>query len=278
MAFLGMGFVASLSAAPRDNAIVAAAASAETQLHARVGVAVLDTATGKTWQHRADERFPLVSTFKTLACAALLDDGAALAEQTVTIHADDVLPYAPVTKSLVNQSLPAQQLCAITLRTSDNTAANKLLDVVGGPAAVTAFLRRIGDSTTRLDRNEPTVNESRPGDERDTTTPRAMSETMNTLLLGSALAPPQRATLVNWLKGNEVGGPLLRAGVPASWVVADRTGAGDHGTRAVAAVLWPPGRAPIVASVYITETDAPMEARNVAIAAIGRAIGEQFER
>ncbi|QTD47305.1 class A beta-lactamase [Ottowia testudinis] len=259
------------SAAASDK-VVAAATAVEMRLGARVGLAVFDTASGRQWLHRADERFPMVSTFKTLACASLLDGGQA--EQRLLVRASDVLSYAPVTRTLVGHEVAAAELCAITLRTSDNTAANLVLERLGGPRAVTDFVRRIGDTTTRLDRLEPDLNEGAPGDPRDTTTPRAMAHTMQALLLGQALAPADRDQLKQWLRANEVGGPLLRAGLPASWAVADRSGAGGFGTRAVAAVVWPPGRAPAVVAIYLTGTDASMDARNAAIADIARALHE----
>ncbi|MCQ9617853.1 serine hydrolase [Paenalcaligenes niemegkensis] len=117
-------------------------------------------------------------------------------------------------------------LCAATLRTSDNTAANKVLEALGGPGAVTAFLRTIDDKTTRLDRWETELNEATPGDLRDTTTPAAMASSSQELLLGDALSPSARETLIKWLINNEVGGPLLRAGLPDDWRIGDRTGAG----------------------------------------------------
>lgn len=260
------------AAQAQGDPILEAAQSAESRLQARVGVFVHDTGSGQNWRYRAEERFPMASTAKTLVCAALLRQGAAAMGTPVPIHQSDVLAYAPVTQERVGQAVPASELCAITMHTSDNTAVNGVLSVVGGPQAVTSFLRTIGDTATRLDRIEPALNEGTPGDPRDTTTPQAMAQTLTALVLGSALEEDARRRLTDWLLGNEVGGPLLRAGVPRDWKIADRTGAGGYGTRGVAAVMWPPGRAPIVAAVYLTATQAPMEARNAAIESIGRAI------
>ncbi|MBD9373576.1 class A beta-lactamase [Rhizobium sp. ARZ01] len=267
---------ASLPALGGENPILGAAKKAETSLGARVGLAVVDTATGNTWLHNADQRFPMASTFKALACAALLDSGTDKLERKVVIGKADLESYSPVTKSMVGRKASASDLCEITLRTSDNTAANKVLEVLGGPAAVTAFLRSVGDDTSRLDRTEPKLNEGKPDDPRDTTTPTKMAETMRKLVLGDALGEPERRQLTDWLVGNEVAGPLLRAGIPGDWRIADRTGAGGHGTRGIVAVMWPPERKPIVAAIYLTETDASMDARNAAIAEIGKAIAAEF--
>lgn len=266
------------SATARESGILRAAQDAASSLKARVGVAVYDTGNGQVWRYHADERFPMASTSKTLVCAALLRRGEPLMSQQVLIRKGDVQSYAPVLKNRVGQKVSASDLCAITLRTSDNTAVNAVLDVLGGPSSVTSFLRSMGDRTTRLDRNEPALNEGTPGDERDTTTPDAMVETLRRLVLGSVLDEASRMQLTEWLIGNEVAGPLLRASVPADWRVADRSGAGGFGTRGIAAVMWPPDRDPVVAAIYLTETAASLEERNAAIASIGRAIANAVTR
>lgn len=262
---------------PAENLIQDAARQAEVELDARVGLAIYDTGSGTRWLHNADERFPMTSTFKVLACGALLahnDAGDDERNRLVTIAQSDLVTYSPVTEKWVDQEVSLDALCAATLRTSDNTAANKVLEALGGPDAVTAFLRAIGDKTTRLDRWETELNDSTPGDPRDTTTPAAMASSLHKLLLGDALSPSARETLTEWLMANEVGGPLLRAGLPDDWRIGDRTGAGGYGSRGVIAIVWPPERAPLIAAIYITQTEASMEQRNAAIAAIGKALSE----
>lgn len=260
------------------DAIQDAIHAAESRLGARVGAAIVDTGSNRAWFHRADERFAMASTSKVLACAALLKGGPRLMDKQAAILEDDLQSYSPVTKAMVGKQVSASELCAITMRTSDNTAVNKVLEVLGGPPSVTAFVRTTGDQVTRLDRNEPSLNEGLPGDPRDTTTPRAMSGTLRELVLGSALDVQARSQLTEWLRSNEVGGPLLRAGIPADWSIADRTGAGGFGTRGVVAVMWPPGQEPVVAAIYLTETDASMDERNAAIRDIGRAIANEVSR
>lgn len=125
-----------------------------------------------------------------------------------------------------------------------------------------------------MDRRETELNEGALGDQRDTTTPAAMAVTLQKLVLGSALSAGSRAQLTQWLIDNEVGGPLLRAGIPNDWRVGDRTGAGGNGTRGVVAVLWPPHRSPLIAVIYITQTKASISERNTAIAGIGKALAE----
>ena len=273
---LGASFIAaSLATMANAASIEETARQIEERLDARLGLAIHDTGSGRSWLHRGDERFPMASTFKAFACAALLarvDAGKDKLERTMMVEKADLVPYAPVSEGWVGQQVSLGDLCAATLRTSDNAAANKVLQRLGGPAEVTAFMRSIGDQTTRLDRWETDLNEGTPGDERDTTTPEAIAAALQKLVLGNGLSEGSRAQLTAWLEADEVGGPLLRAGVPGDWRVADRTGAGGHGTRGVIAVMWPPKRPPIVAAVYITGTAASMDARNAAIAQLGEAL------
>ena len=167
-------------------------------------------------------------------------------------------------------------LCAAAIDWSDNTAANLILDVIGGPGGWTAFARSLGDETSRLDRNEPTLNTAIPGDPRDTTTPLAMALDLQKVLFGDVLTATSRQQLQRWLKDDKVGDKRLRAGMPASWIVGDKTGSGDRGTANTIAFLAPPGRAPLIAAVYLTESDKPMDARNAVHKAIGQIIAETF--
>ena len=258
------------------DALTAAARAQETALGGRLGAAVLDTASGKVWGYRADERFPLDSTHKAFACAALLakvDSGEIALDHSVTIAPADLVEYSPITQKLTAPQTPTlADMCAAALAVSDNTAANVVLAALGGPAGVTAFFRKLGDATSRLDRTETSLNEATPGDPRDTTTPAAAVADLDKILLGDALAPASRTRLLDWMKGDRVAGPLLRAALPPGWGIADKTGAGGHGSRGIVAVISPPGRAPLVAAIYISDTSASMEARNAAIARIGAAL------
>lgn len=262
-----------------DNPVTEAARQAESRLEARVGLAIHDTGSGESWLYKADERFPIASTFKVMACAALLarqDAGDENLDRRVGIALADLVTYSPVTEGWVGQEVGLGALCTATMRTSDNTAANKVLEAIGGPEALTAFMRSLGDRTTQLDRWETALNEGTPGDPRDTSSPAAMAASLEKLVLGDALSSSSREELTGWLVGNEVGGPLLRAGIPGDWRIGDRTGAGGHGSRGVVAVIWPPERAPIIAAIYITQTEATMEQRNEAIAAIGSALAKEL--
>ena len=243
----------------------------------RLGVAMLDTQSGMTAGHRADQRFPLCSTWKLLAVAALLrnvDAGHERLDRRVKFSAQDLVAYSPITQDHVGErGMSLAELCDAALTWSDNTAGNLLLQALRGPSAVTRYLRAIGDNVTRLDRSEPDLNQATPGDVRDTTSPNAMLGDLGTLLLGNALKQPSRARLNAWLAANTTGAKLLRAGFPGTWRVGDKSGAGGHATRNDVAIATPPGRAPILVAVYLTEAKVADEQRDAAIASVARAIG-----
>ena len=246
----------------------------------RLGVFVRDTGTGSTLEHRADERFPMCSTFKLLAAAAALkrvDEGAERLDRTIPFGPSDLLEYAPIAKAHVAEGgMTLAEACAAAIDWSDNTAANLILQAIGGPPGFTQFARSLGDSTTRLDRNEPSLNAATPKDERDTTSPRAMAEDMGQVLLGEVLFEASRRQLQAWLIDDKVGDKRLRAGLPPSWRIGDKTGSGDHGTANTIAIIWPPERAPVIATVYYTESSEPMDARNAIHRETGGLIANAF--
>ena len=282
LAVMALSLRARAAASDEENLSLANKRLAEIEARegGRLGVFVRDTGTGATIERRANERFPMCSTFKLLAAAATLkrvDEGAERLDRTIAYGPSDLLDYAPVTKSHVAQgSMTLADLCAAAIDWSDNTAANLILQAIGWPVGFTQFVRALDDNVTRLDRNEPTLNESVPGDERDTTSPAAMAEDMRKVLLEDVLSDSSRRQLQTWLINDKVGDKRLRAGLPPSWRIGDKTGSGDHGSTNTIAILWPPERAPIIATVYYTESSAPMDARNAIHKEIGALIAETF--
>lgn len=261
--------------APLD--LLAAVAAAEAATGGRVGLAVHDLATGRRFAHRGDERFPMASTFKALLVAAILarvDRGEDRLDRAIAVRAEDIVDVSPVSKAHVGGTASLAELCEATIIHSDNAAANLLLPAVGGPAGLTAWLRRGGDAVTRLDRFETMMSEGRPGDPRDTTSPAAMLATLERLLLGAVLRPASRRRLIGWLIANTTGGTRLRAGLPADWTIGDKTGAGGHGTVNDIAIVWPrrAAPAPLVIACYLTGGTAATTTLHAAHADIARAI------
>ncbi|AEW98063.1 MULTISPECIES: class A beta-lactamase [Streptomycetaceae] len=225
-------------------------AALERKYAARLGVYAVATGTGTTVTYRADERFAFCSTFKTLAAAAVLHrNPLSYLDKRVTIHAADVNSISPVTEDRVDTGMTIRQLCDAAIRYSDGTAGNLLMRDIGGPAGLTAYLRGLGDTVSRMDHYEPELNRNPPRDPRDTTTPEALAGDYRALVLGNALPAEKRALLKGWLQHNTTGAERIRAALPAGWTVADKTGTGDYGRANDVAIAWPPHTAPVVVAV-----------------------------
>ena len=249
-------------------------AALEQRRGGRLGVAILDTDTGIRVAHRGAERFLLCSTFKLLAVAAVLarvDRGAERLDRRIVFDNNAVLAWAPVTHHHVGSpGMSVAELCAAAITVSDNTAANLLLASMGGPDAVTHFVRSFGDTVTRLDRTEPDLNVGAPGDIRDTTTPDAMLDSMQHVLLGNVLSEASRAHLIAWLRACTTGSDKLRAGIPAGWTSGDKTGSGSHGETNDVAIIWLPRRKPILVTTYYAGSSDDVAARGAVLAEVGR--------
>jgi beta-lactamase class A len=267
----------------RADVVSADLSALEAKHGGRLGVAALDTGSEKQIGRRADERFALCSTFKLLLAAAVLarvDAGKEALARRVPYSEADLLNYAPITRKHVAEgAMTVGDLCAAAIQYSDNTAANLLFPIVGGPEGLTRWLRALGDETTRLDRIEPDLNTNLPDDPRDTTTPAAMAATMRKLLAGDALSAASRDQLARWLVGNTTGGARLRAGFDPAWRVGDKTGTGERGAANDAAVVWPKkGGAPWLVVVFDSAPEATPEERDATIAEAGRIVARALAK
>ncbi|MGW1228566.1 class A beta-lactamase [Streptomyces sp. NPDC002530] len=261
-------------AAARGSASATARLRELERVHgARVGAYACNLATGKSVRHRADERFPVLSTFKTLAAAAVLRDldrdGEVLGRLVRYTEADCVADSnVTCTQEHLASGMTIAELCDAAICDSDNTAANLLLRELGGPHAVTRFARSIGDPVTRLDRWEPKLNSAEPGRRTDTTTPAALARTYARLVLGNVLEPRDRERLTGWLLNCRTSGTRFRAGLPPEWTVADKTGGGAYGSCNDAGVAWTPEGVPVVLVVLTTKPDADAAGDHPLVAAV----------
>lgn len=228
----------------------------EASFKGRIGAYAVDTATGKTVTYRAGERFPMLSTFKAMAAAAVLHKARTsepgLMDKVIRWTDAEVKENSPVTKDHVKDGLTVAQLCDAAITQSDNTAGNMLLKQLGGPAGLTGYLRTLKDPISRLDRWETELNDWNPKEKRDTTTPAAMGRDLRAVTVGKALNAKDRAQLNTWLIANQTGDERIRAGLPKTWKIGDKTGKTSHyGATNDIAIVWPgESAAPIIMSVY----------------------------
>ncbi|AQS41294.1 MAG: Beta-lactamase class A protein [Candidatus Tokpelaia hoelldobleri] len=249
----------------------------ERQSGGRLGVYVLDSRSKQEFSYRGDERFAMCSVFKWLLAAAVLarvDAGQEKLDRIIRFKKADLMEYSPGTKQFVDgPGMSIAQLCKTAITISDNTATNLLLDKsLQGLAALNAFLHSKGDNTTRLDRLEPDLNEARPGDERDTTTPEAMGGNLQRFLTGGSLSTSSRKQLTEWMLATRTSGERLRSGLPSGWRLADKTGTGSNGTANDVGVYWTPTGEPVFVCVFLTETSIDRAEQSKVIADIGKKI------
>lgn len=243
---------------------------------ALTGVASANAEANGSLSIQSTERFAMCSTFKWVLAAAILqkvDQGKLKLSDPVRYGKKDLLDYAPTTTANLSKGQMAiGELCAAAVSLSDNTAANLLLPLMGGPAGLTAFVRGLGDTVTRFDRTEPTLNSNIDGDEKDTTTPEAMSTLLRTVFTGSVLKPESLKSLKDWMVATSTGDARIRAGVPKGAVVADKTGTGEHNATNDVGVIWLPNKPPVFLSIYTSGGSLDADGRNAVIADITRLV------
>lgn len=254
------------------------------QYGGRLGVYAINTGNGDRFSYHANSRFPLCSTAKVMTVGAILKNSMqtpALLNKTIQYSKKTVAKsgYAPITSKHIHSGMTIKALCAAAISYSDNAAENLLIQQLGDPKNVTHFAREIGDHKFDLTRWEPELNTAIPGDTRDTSTPKAVSESLQKLLLNnSVLANKQRKLLTQWLIQNTTGNARIRAGTPKKWIVGDKTGTGGYGTTNDIAIIWPPHCQPIVIAVYYTQNTKNARPNNIIIATTARIMINSFTR
>jgi beta-lactamase class A len=265
---LGGAAVAAVAAGPPRQALAtptpdpttdALIAGVEQAHDAVIGLFAVNLISGVTISHRSQDPFAMCSTFKAYAAARVLqmvERGQLTLDQSMFVDPAAVVANSPRTGPRAGTEMTLSELCQAALQVSDNTAGNLLLHTIGGPSAVTEFARNIGDQRTRLDRWETELNSAIPGDLRDTSTPEALGGGYRTLLAADALGPPQRRLLQDWMRANETSS--MRAGLPAGWTTADKTGSGDYGTANDVGIAYgPDGQHVLLAMMTRSQADDP---------------------
>jgi beta-lactamase class A len=257
-------------------------AQLEAKSGGRLGVAATKVGADGGLYHRADQAFLFCSTFKFPLAAAILHharEGALSLDQVIAYTDADFVGHAPATRAKSDHQMTVRDLARAAVVVSDNTAANLLFPLIGGPPGLTRFFRSLSDSITRSDRNEPSLNSHDSAhDLRDTTTPRAMMAMMGRLALGhpnAPLAADDQVLLASWLLACQTGNNRLRAGFPKDWITGDKTGTGSTISGDVAFSRRPDG-AQILAAVYFDAPGLSNAARDAVIAQAGAVIAAKL--
>ncbi len=270
----------SLAKAPTTN-IEKKLSDLEKQNAGRLGVYAINTSNNQDITYRANQRFPLCSTAKVMAVSAILKQSE---NNTNFLHkkiffskvALTTSGYAPITQKHLATGITLAELCSAAIMYSDNAAMNLLIKQLGSLKNVTHFARAIGNRTFRLDRLEPQLNSAIPGDLRDTSTPEAMATSLQKIILGNALALPQRQLLTGWLIHNTTGDARIRFSVPKKWLVGDKTGTGNYGTTNDIAIIWPPQCKPIILAIYFTQNKQKATPSDTVITAATQVVLQKF--
>lgn len=224
----------------------------EKRMQGRIGVFAIRGS--QTLSHRTSERFAYCSTFKWVLGAAILrqvDEGQLDLGQMLSYSEKDLLIHSPVTRDHLGEGrMSVGDLCAATIGTSDNAAANLLEPLVGGPAGLQAFVRDLGDNTMRFDRMETELNSNLPGDPRDTTSAEAMTWLLRKVFETEALSKASRGRLLAWMKDTSTGAHRIPAALPKGWALAHKTGTGMNGAVNDVAILFPPQGDPIYLCIF----------------------------
>lgn len=276
---LGMTFVCSAHAQTAVAALEETVATIKAELDGRVGVVLRRAGQEPLWSWRGDERFVMTSTFKVPLCGAVLgavEQGQLRLDQDIEIRPADLVVHAPVTEQHLDAPMAIAELCMATIDMSDNTAANLLIRELGGPQAVTDFFRHLGDGESRLDRYEPELNIAAEGDLRDTTTPLAMAEMLERLVLGDHLSPASRAILGEWMSHGGVTATLLRDKLPQDWAVYDKSGGGND-SRSLIAIVTTAAQTPWDITIYMADMEHDFATRNSALQRLATAVAEVIQ-
>lgn len=219
-----------------------------------------------------DQRFPLDSTVKSIACANVLakvDAKKISLNHSMIVTEKNIVTYSPVAKNYINKPFTLEKACEAANEYSDNTGANFAILSGGGPEGLTAFMRSIGDTVTRSDRYEPELTINPVDDLRDTTTPNTMSLSIKNILTGDVLSNASKDQLKKWMINNKVADNMLRASLPKGWEIADRSGASDYGIRGIASMVWSNNHEPVFISIYVRKGDSSLDERSEVIRILG---------
>ncbi|WP_416351067.1 class A beta-lactamase [Staphylococcus saprophyticus] len=225
----------------------------ENEYNTKVGIYGINTENGKVYEHNADERFAFASTYKAIASGILLNKVApSELNKKVEINESEIVANSPVTEQYLGKTMSLKALIKASMLQSDNTANNKIMQELGGVNGLKHELVQLGDDVSEPQRLEPELNYFDPNNKADTTTPRAAAQTLNSILTSNEMNGSNLSLLKQTMIENKTGDTLIKAGMPNSYTVGDKSGqALTYATRNDLAFIYPKGQdKPIILAIY----------------------------
>ncbi|MDW4262139.1 class A beta-lactamase [Staphylococcus saprophyticus] len=225
----------------------------ENEYNTKVGIYGINTENGKAYQHNADERFAFASTYKAIDSGILLNKVApSELNKKVEINESEIVANSPVTEQYIGKTMSLKTLIKASMLQSDNTANNKIMQELGGVNGLKHELVQLGDDVSEPQRLEPELNYFDPNSKADTTTPRAAAQTLNSILTSNEMNESNLSLLKQTMIENKKGDTLIKAGMPNSYTVGDKSGqALTYATRNDLAFIYPKGQdKPIILAIY----------------------------
>lgn len=266
-------------------ALRAAIRAAEGQTGGVIGVHVRHLESGATFGARSAEPFFMASVAKVpLAIHVLrqVERGRIRLDSVVRLDAARMAggDNAFHRRVSAGSRVTVAELLEAVISDSDNTAANELLHLVGGPDAVTAELRGMGFAEIRMDRDYRQLTApTSPSDIRDTATPQAMTALLAALWNGRLLEPEQTRRLTGWMTALRTSPHRIVAGVPRGTAVAHKTGTwmhdGQTGPSAlndVGIITLPGGRGHLAVAIFVRDARPQTARAEASMAQITRAV------
>lgn len=256
----------------------------EDTLDASIGFAAVHVESGARASYNGSQRYPMRSVYKlpiAIAVFRLVDEGRLRLDSMVTVSPADFAPmYSPLRTGAKGRAVTVSidSLVMLMVAESDNTASDVLLQLAGGPEAVSASLRAWGATGVRVDRFERELATSRDSaaDPRDTATPDAMADLLVAVHNGRGLSRTSHPRLLEMMRASRTGPNRIRGLLPAGTTVAHKTGTHAPMTNDVGLITLPGDAGHVAVVVFVRGTAGTTADRELAIAEIARAVYDVF--
>jgi beta-lactamase class A len=235
--------------------------------------------TGRTLEVQGRRPLPLYSVFKLPLAVAVLkeaEEGRLRLDQKVRVTPAEVVPGSAENAGLwpAPADRTIRELMELSIVRSDNTSSDKLLELAGGPGALTRRLAALGIAgiTIRQSVREFLAARARP--HPNTGSALDLARLLSRLRKGEILRPESRDVLFGFMTAATTGQHRLRGGLPEGTLVGDKTGSGPGGsaTNDVGIVTLPQGKGHLALAVLVSGSKRPVAAQEKLIADVARAV------